>query len=365
MYVNLQYSVDDFLTITQSDIIYKIKDYIYVYLVSYVLEHVKDLTNSENDKILRLYQKPTGSFYLLNNEKTEDFLMKISMLLLNGLVNAKFFFSKETIYRNKKKEVVFKLKSVFSSLDLFTCHLPELIKPLPWNLAGKNSNGETILKKIFNGSNSAIFSARAIKVFNLMGKTPLTVDPVALEYFKKLSRDKVKDVTHKSFISLKRKNDLEKAYSEGVEIQNHYDDKISHFFLVRGIEYDLNQLRIKEFLKAVNKRFRINLINLWEREFSKKSLAAKGLSDNQVASLLFARKELSNLPEKIAVAASGLTKVQQMEMHNLKKIKLSLKIATSQLSIQEVILTFATMMVGYTLYYNNSIDFRGRVYPVE
>jgi DNA-directed RNA polymerase len=158
---------------------------------------------------------------------------------------------------------------------------------------------------------------------------------------------------------------LEKAYSEGVEIQNHYDDKISHFFLVRGIEYDLNQLRIKEFLKAVNKRFRINLINLWEREFSKKSLAAKGLSDNQVASLLFARKELSNLPEKIAVAASGLTKVQQMEMHNLKKIKLSLKIATSQLSIQEVILTFATMMVGYTLYYNNSIDFRGRVYPVE
>lgn len=368
VYSSLQLGSDDFLVIKQSQIIYLMRDYFYLYFITVVIDNIPASLLNKNKKtsLIRLFEK-NQPFFLLKKKIVDKITMSIAIYLLDCLENANFFDKKETvkcINNSKKKYIEFTLKSVFRSLDLFTGHLPELIVPSKWLLNGYNDRQESLLKKISNGFNSAIFSVKSIEVFNFMGSNKLIIDKIAYDFFSKLFINSNINIQNESFITQKKYylllSLLKNLKAKTLAFQN----KIDLYYKALKMEIRFNESRKQEFLFYLENFLKIKSDSLtWSCLKKSKLGGVYKVKEDFIADILIQKKKILNYPHTVAIKSSGLTEEQFQIMQNLKSVELNMKKIKAQLSIQNVVMVYAKILHGYPIYFGNSCDYRGRIYP--
>ena len=364
MYANLETKVSDFLVVKQSSVVYIIKNFIYVFFVTLVIDNLSHdkLTESGKDQLIDLFKK-NQPFYFLKKKEHETAAFNISAQLLDMLFSSQFFVEKSTVMVKGKKQTYYTLKSVFASLEFFVVHLPSLIPPKKWNLSGKNADNDLLVKKMFSGINTAVFSAEAIKSINVMGKKKHRISDLALNYLSGLLLEKQEKIYNENIVtnfavesSLQA---IEKQEKEVVDLQ----DKASIYYSTFFTEIKLNAARLKWLMSRLNSRFDLDITNASTLTFSKLS---KLLTDKKlIIYIFFLKKNLLLLPQKIALEVSGLTLEQLNSLKELKRLKHEHKKCLAKFSIQSTIFLCAKLLKGFPLFYNNVIDFRGRLYPAE
>ena len=296
MYKNIMADTTNFLTIPQSQIIYIIREYIYKIIIINIIDLIKLDPSQGGDKISTLHHlfDEEGVFYYNNNNEVERASMSISVYILSLMEDANFFAEVNLINvgsNSIKQSREFKMKEVFKTLDLFVIHLPDIIPPLKWNINGKNSKGDYILKKMVGGTNKAVFSSKAINSLNCMGSTKLTIDPIAINILDSMFREgSNKDLKNKSFITQDELN-------KGREMKDFYLEKIEgfkcnkqFFYKVLKSENKLAFIRSTKFLKILNEEIVAAEFKSMS-SLTKKTLMKLKVSDEKIKDILFQKKK--------------------------------------------------------------------------